>query len=192
MLCLLISVLSVALVLCAISHSVLVALQQKIMFYLAAPFWFWYPVYHGIWDRECEVSFDDSFGSQIFFGRSSPKSKAVGGLPASHKECRSFCKLFLILSLVILSMEKFTFSNIITDPMAKDKRSFVLATYFCFSALSKSSHSLIILAIAFTTEALQFWDILSASFTQLGTQPCCYCRKSPYSMGAYFSTISWG
>ena len=42
----------------------------------------------------CEVSFDDSFASRIISGRSFPKNKVMGGLPASHKECRSFCKLF--------------------------------------------------------------------------------------------------
>ena len=74
------------------------------------------------------LSFDDSFASRIFFWRSSPKSKVVGGLPASHKECRSFWKLFLIVSLLILFMEKFTCPSSIIDSMAKDRRSFVLTT----------------------------------------------------------------
>ena len=37
-----------------------------------------------------------------------------------------------------------------------------------FSALSKLLHNLIIPAVAFTTEAWQFWDLLSALFTQRG------------------------
>lgn len=62
--------------------------------------------------------------SWIFFGRFSPKSKVVRGLPASQKECKSFYKLFLILSLFILLMEKFTCPSIIVYFLAKDRRSF--------------------------------------------------------------------
>ena len=91
----------------------------------------------------------------------------VGGLPASHKECSSFCKLFLILFLLILFVEKFTCPSRIIDSMAKDRRFFVL-TYFCFSALSELSRSLVIPAVAFTTEAYQFWDLLSALFAHPG------------------------
>ena len=65
---------------------------------------------------------------KLSFGGLSPESKVVGGLPASNKECRSFCKLFLILSLLILFIEKFACPSSIIDSMAKDRRSFVLTT----------------------------------------------------------------
>ena len=68
-------------------------------------------------NREYELSFDDFFFSQTFIGRSTPKSKVTGGLPASYKECRCSVKLFLILSLIILFMEKFIFHS-----MAKGRR----------------------------------------------------------------------
>ena len=45
-----------------------------------------------------------------------------------HKECRSFYKLFLILSLLILFIEKFRCPISIIVSMAKDRRSFVLTT----------------------------------------------------------------
>ena len=64
-------------------------------------------------------------------------------------------------------MQKFTCPSRIIDSMAKDRRFFVL-TYFCFSALSELSRSLVIPAVAFTTEAYQFWDLLSALFTHPG------------------------
>ena len=124
----------------------------------------------------CEVIFDDSFVSQIFFGRSSPKSKVVRELPASHKECRSFCKVFFILFLLILFIEKFTCPSSIIDSMDEDRRSFVLTTNFCFSAVSKLSHSLIT-----PSPPLKLGN--SGIFYQpsLPNLVCCYCRKSPYS-----------
>ena len=111
----------------------------------------------------------------------------VGRLPASHKECRPFCKLFLILSLLVLFMNKFGYPSSIIDYMAKNRRCFVLATSFCFSALTKLSHSLIVSTVAFTTEVWQFWDLLSALLIQPGMFLLQKENLPIQLKGAYFS-----
>ena len=82
-------------------------------------------------------------------------------------------------------MEKFTCPSRIIKSIAVDIRSFVLTT---FSALSKSPQSLIIHAVAFTTKACQFRDLLSALFTQTGI--LLLQKISFLNLGVrYFSTI---
>ena len=59
-----------------------------------------------------------------------------------------------------------TCPSCIIDSMVKDRRFFVLTILFWYPTLSKLSYNLIIPAVAFPTEAWQFWDILSALFIQ--------------------------
>ena len=66
-------------------------------------------------------------------------------------------------------MEKFACLSSIINSIDEDMRSFVLTT---FSALSKLQHSLIIHAVAFTTGAGQFWDLLSALFRKVVLYCC--------------------
>ena len=73
--------------------------------------------------------------------------------------------------------------------MAKDSKSFLLMTEFYFLACSRLSHSLIMSAVAFTTENEQFWDLLSALFIQFGI--LLLQKISVQLTGAYFSTVLW-
>ena len=80
----------------------------------------------------------------------------------------------------------YTCPSSIIDSMAKDRRSFVLTT-FCFSALSRLSHSLIIPAVAFTTElSLAILVCLISS-----RYPTWYVVIPIQLRRAYFSTILW-
>ena len=82
-------------------------------------------------------------------------------------------------------METFACHSSIIDSKAKDKRSFSLITQFCFSALGKLSHSLIIPAVAFTTEVWQFWDLLSALFIHPGV--LLLQKMSLFNLGVHIS-----